>query len=293
MINKEQLARLDELQKMLNAGLMTPEEVERERNRILTQSTITPKKSSAPIIIGILGGLLLVALIVLGVIFLMNRKNSAVSVPIPATESSILNTPAVPQQPRVYSCAYDGFVNIHQGPSYSAANIGRFRNGPDGAILLEDLGEWMKIDVNGIIGYVVSRYVQNTPTVAYYGSVDVNWLEGVWKDGAGVLEIFNNGTYRWYLELGGQVGTWILQNNEVKFTLVHEDAGFELGSVFAQTLPIYESSAKLGDFRKYRFYSSSEVDNYRGVGSGAYTKTEFRNAGKAVLKEVERYQRGR
>ena len=273
MINKEQLARLNELQRLLNAGVLTPEEVERERAKILAQSAASPKKNTAAIVLGILGGLLLIGLVILGVILLQNRRYTSTSIPVTTNQPYVDNTPVVPQAPRVYSCAYDGFVNIHQGPSYSAGNVGKFRNGPDGAILLEDLGEWTKINADGVIGYVVSKYVSYTPTVAYYGSADVNWLEGVWKDGTGVLEIFNNGAYRWYLELGGQEGTWILQNNEIKFTLVHEDEGFELGSVFAQTLPIYQSAGQLGDFKKTRFYSSSEVNNYRGAGSGADART--------------------
>ena len=72
------------------------------------------------------------------------------------------------EQPiRVYSNAYDGFVNIRQSPSSKAPILGVLKNGPDGAILLGAEGEWKKIDYNGIVGYVYEKYVQDTPTEVY------------------------------------------------------------------------------------------------------------------------------
>lgn len=65
---------------------------------------------------------------------------------------------------KVYSNAYDGFVNIRQAPESNAPVLGVLQNGPEGAILLGHEGEWVKIDCNGIEGYVYGKYVQNTPT---------------------------------------------------------------------------------------------------------------------------------
>ena len=42
---------------------------------------------------------------------------------------------------KVYSNAYDGYVSIRVEPSSKSEKIGEFRNGPDGAILLEKTNE--------------------------------------------------------------------------------------------------------------------------------------------------------
>lgn len=68
---------------------------------------------------------------------------------------------------RVYSNAYDGFVNIRQEPQSKSPILGVLKNGPEGAILLGTEGEWKKIDCNGIVGYVYEKYVQDTPTEVY------------------------------------------------------------------------------------------------------------------------------
>ena len=68
---------------------------------------------------------------------------------------------------RVYSNAYDGFVNIRQTPNGNAPILGVLRNGPEGAVLLGAEGAWSKVDCNGIVGYVASKYIQNTPTEVF------------------------------------------------------------------------------------------------------------------------------
>lgn len=74
---------------------------------------------------------------------------------------------------KVYSNARDGFVNIRQTPNINAQIVGELRNGPEGAVLLGSEGEWVKIDCNGIVGYVYEKYVQNTPTEVfeYWGAL--------------------------------------------------------------------------------------------------------------------------
>ena len=73
------------------------------------------------------------------------------------------------QQAKVYSNAYDGFVNIRQAPQSKAPILGVLNNGPEGAILLGTEGEWKKINCNGIVGYVFGKYVQDTPTEVFHG----------------------------------------------------------------------------------------------------------------------------
>ena len=68
---------------------------------------------------------------------------------------------------KVYSNAYDGFVNIRQAPESDAPIVGVLRNGPEGAILLGTEGEWKHINCNGIEGYVFYQFVQDTPTEVF------------------------------------------------------------------------------------------------------------------------------
>ena len=184
----------------------------------------------------------------------------------------------------VYSRAYDGFVNIRKKPSFSAEIVGKFKNGPDGATLLENLGDWVKIDYFGTVGYVLAKHVQRTPTVAFYGNVDGPWLEGIWQGSEAsdyaYLFIYDNGTYEWGMEFATEQGRYILQNNEIKFTLVYDENGGN--RPFANTLPIHKSSNRLGDYHRIPYTSS---DNY---GFGSMSKSNFRKLGQTVLREVER-----
>lgn len=85
-----------------------------------------------------------------------------------ASNPSSVSTPTSAKS-KVYSNAYDGFVNIRQTPQSKAPILGVLRNGPEGAILLGTEGEWKKIDCNGIVGYVYEKYVQDTPTEVFHG----------------------------------------------------------------------------------------------------------------------------
>ena len=117
---------------------------------------------------------------------------------------------------KVYSCAYDGYVNIRQQPTNKSAKIGQFRNGPQGAILLEDLGTWVKIKVGGITGYVLKRFTQHTPTIAYTGSVSADWIEGVYVFNGYIYTIYNNGYWQCGYNFYFRRGYYIMQKNEVK-----------------------------------------------------------------------------
>lgn len=184
---------------------------------------------------------------------------------------------------RVYSCAFDGFLNIRKEASTSAEKIGKFNNGPDGAILLEELGEWIKIDVSGVVGYVQSKYVQDSPTIAYTGKADANWIEGEWSDENFILRVYNNGTFEWGYDYMTCHGKYIMQNNAIKFipTWVEEDLdGFD------ETLEIKMSADMLGEYKRLSFLpenaSWEEVEE-----SGLNKKSDFRKRGKELLGKVD------
>ena len=77
---------------------------------------------------------------------------------------------------KVYSNAYDGFVNVRERPDNSAPILGVLRNGPEGAILLGTEGDWKKVNCNGIVGYVHGLYLLDTPTEVFRSEALLNLL---------------------------------------------------------------------------------------------------------------------
>lgn len=121
-----------------------------------------------------------------------------------------------PTEERIYANAYDGYVNIRKQPTNKSAKLGQFRNGPEGAILLEDLGKWVKIMVGGVTGYVLKQFTQRTPTIAYTGNVSADWIEGVYYYDGYAYTIYNNGYWQSGYNFHGLRGYYIMQKNEVK-----------------------------------------------------------------------------
>ena len=80
--------------------------------------------------------------------------------------------------PKVYSNCYDGYLNVRQAPTTQSQIVGKLKNGSEGAELLGVEGSWSKVRVNGVVGYVASKYLQSTPTEAVY--VDASAFIGVW-----------------------------------------------------------------------------------------------------------------
>lgn len=190
---------------------------------------------------------------------------------------------------RVYSCGFDGFVAVRESASSKSKIIGRFNNGPEGAILLEDLGEWFKVDVSGLVGYVYKKYVTSTPTIAYKGKVDVNWIAGIWYGPLhGGLAIFNNGY--WYEDCSWLIyeGYYIMQNNEVKLIPViitgSDSSDVRDASYEPRILKINAKESKLGDYIKGDFWSGNEED--ADCESLLLTKERYRALAKETAKSV-------
>lgn len=197
----------------------------------------------------------------------------------------------------VYSCAFDGHLNMRATPSFNAKIVGKFRNGPQSANLLQDLGGWSKIEYNGIEGYVVSRYLQRTPTIPYTGRVGVSWLEGCWWPNYGYC-IFNNGYWECGYNVSHARGYYIMQNNEVKLvTVCYKPDAYNGKWVKADPndpnnitiLKIDERARTLGGGSKMEFTPLDEegCDDYPYI----HSLSEFRQCGKSVAKEVSAYMR--
>ena len=111
---------------------------------------------------------------------------SCIEVVVPAKEGAETTVEAVeaveqPVEvvlPKVYSNAYDGYLNVRAMPTTKSQVLGRFNNGPEGAEVLGVDGKWTKVRVNGVEGYVSSAYVQSTPTQPVY--LDANAILGEW-----------------------------------------------------------------------------------------------------------------
>ena len=177
----------------------------------------------------------------------------------------------IDNSPRVYACAFDGFVNIRETPNAKAPILGVFRNGPEGAILLGSEGEWTKIDCNGIVGYVISKYVQDTATVAYTGTATIDDIAGVYFGGY-TLFLWYDGTYsKGYNDIT-EVGSYILQNNEVillpeKVFDMNKEKWIKYDSNAdpeEKNLSIDLAHHKLGNgYEKQPFITKQEIDNLK------------------------------
>ncbi len=211
----------------------------------------------------------------------------------PKTERRrVTRTPRVVN--RVYSYAYEGHLNIRETPSFNARIIGKFRNGPEGGNLLQDLGGWSQVEVNGVVGYVVSRYLKRTPTIPYTGRVGLSWIEGCWWQFYGYC-IFNNGYWEKGYNAAFEMGYYIMQNNEVKLvTVCYKPDAYKEEWVKADPndpnnitiLKIDECARTLGGGSKMTFVPrDDEYDDYPFIHSLA----DFREHGKYVAKKVSAY----
>ena len=59
-----------------------------------------------------------------------------------------------PYEVRVYSNAYDGFVNVREAPTTKSAILGKLRNGEDYLVQVAVEGNWIAVQWHGMIGYV-------------------------------------------------------------------------------------------------------------------------------------------
>ena len=88
------------------------------------------------------------------------KKDTVVVIKESAGREAVETPASSPAQTMmVFADSYDGFVNIRQRPSGQSAILGTLVNGGEGAVYLGASGSWYKINLNGIVGYVNSKYV--------------------------------------------------------------------------------------------------------------------------------------
>ena len=169
---------------------------------------------------------------------------------------------------KVYSNAYDGYINIRETPTSKGTVIGVLKNGPEGALCLSQTGEWTKIDYNGVAGYVYTKYLTDSPTEEVTITIDINWLKGIWRNDAEqyAYMIFNNGTFAVQTRSGTLAyGTYMLKGSDIEFCTI-------LSTI--QRLRIDLSSNKIGLLQKQDFLNESESQNH--IGDLMWTESQYR-----------------
>ena len=161
---------------------------------------------------------------------------------------------------KVYSNAYDGYINIRDSSTSKGTIIGKFKNGPDGAICLSQTGEWTKINYKGVTGYVYTKYLSDSPTEDVTLSIDGNWLKGIWRNAEEQYAylIFNNGTFALQSASGTLAyGTYMLKGNDIEFNIKQFLSSMEISKI--KRFRIDSSSDEIGPLRKQSFLNNTEM----------------------------------
>jgi ABC-type multidrug transport system fused ATPase/permease subunit len=229
-------------------------------------------------------------------IFFLIALGMLISVPLSAQNANVVYSGNAQSGDKVYCCAYDGYINMRQAPSYQADKVGKFKNGSTGAILVQNYGEWMQIDNNGTIGYVPSRFVQDEPTVEYVGSATANDISGIWtvRGPYNVFNIYDNGywmAYGNYFPLA--YGYYIMQNNEVKLIAIEkispnhfDDNGNLLYLPIREVYDVIDINS-LNSETRVEFLTGNELEeDLEGIDPYYCTEDEFKEEGKKVANRM-------
>lgn len=186
----------------------------------------------------------------------------------------------------VYCNSYDGYLNIRATPSSKSEKIGKFRNGPEGAIKLSEDGNWVEVDCNGIVGYVSKKYVVTYPTKAVTVDVDEKWLVGPWYPAhrSYAYIIFNNGTYTVQSAYGTLAyGTYHLEGDEIVFNATMlANQGYDVGSYERHRIIV--SPKRIGPLTKRSFIK--EEDRWDHYGELVWTWAEYSELKKRTKENV-------
>ena len=186
----------------------------------------------------------------------------------------------------VYSNSYDGYLTIRATPSSKGEKIGKFRNGPEGAIKLSETGNWVEVDYNGVVGYVSKKYVVTYPTKAVTVDIDEKWLMGPWYPSHRnyAYMIFNNGTYTVQYEYGTLAyGTYQVEGDEIIFTATMlSNLGYDVGSYERHKITV--SPKRIGPLTKRSFIK--EEDRWKHYGELVWTWAEYSELKKRTKENV-------
>ena len=130
-----------------------------------------------------------------------------------------------PYEERLYSNAYDGYVNVRKGPSTKTAVLGRLHNGSSSLVKTGVDGNWYKVDWYGTTGYVHKNMVGASSWPEVYLDVEADWFQGKYNvdgNGEGIYYyyIFSNGKFAYVYDDDAELayGTWRLEGSDILLT---------------------------------------------------------------------------
>ena len=186
----------------------------------------------------------------------------------------------------VYCNSYDGYLSIRSTPSSKGEKIGKFKNGPEGAIRLSETGSWVEVDCNGVVGYVAKKYVVTYPTKAVTVDIDEKWLVGPWYPSHRnyAYLIFNNGTYTVQYEYGTLAyGTYQVEGDEIIFSATMlSNQGYDVGSYERHKITV--SPKRIGPLTKRSLIK--EDDRWKYYGELVWTWAEYAQLKKQTKENV-------
>lgn len=125
-----------------------------------------------------------------------------------------------PYEVRVYSNAYDGYVNVREAPTTKSSILGRLRNGEDYPVQVGVDGNWIAVKWHGMTGYVHKNMVGSNPWKPVYIEVSADEIAGWYFLNDESILLFNNGKYATvsgseygYYDL--EYGTWKYEGTEI------------------------------------------------------------------------------
>ena len=186
----------------------------------------------------------------------------------------------------VYCNSADGFLNIRETPSSKGRILGKFRNGPHGAVYLGESGNWTEIDCNGLVGYVYTANLSYTPTKEVTVDIDEKWLMGPWypSNKEYAYLIFNNGTYTVQYYYGTiAYGRYHLEGDEIVFetTMLRSGLGFPVSTY--ERFRINLSPKRIGHLTKRALVKEDDLWKYSG--ELVWTWAQYNE----LKKEIRRY----
>ena len=202
-------------------------------------------------------------------------------------------TRPTPYEVRVYSNAYDGFVNVRQAPTLKSTVLGKLKNGEEYLVQLGVQGNWVVVDWYGMTGYVNKSVVGSTPWKPVYLNVDSNWLQGWYTNGYTSYLVFSNGKYASVHQYGDLTyGVWRFEGTDIVFKAKSvTDYGRSCNNYVGQEerYGVSVSSKSFGGYKKQAlrpnsyYYSSDEYYS----GDMVVSKEDFQEYKKKVNKLVK------
>lgn len=196
-----------------------------------------------------------------------------------------------PNEIRIYSNAYDGYVNVRQGPSAKTAILGRIKNGDEHLVQLGIQGNWVVVKWYNTIGYVKKSMIGYSPSPKVYFDLEADQVQGLYTDGYTGYVICNNGRYAYIHQYGDLAyGTWRYEGHEIVLTVKYVTPyGKDMGNVRYGQVERYNINPRnlhIG-YPKRAFYKESDLYDSEYCDALTLTWADYAALKKEILKYVK------